>query len=341
MLSLEFVSDFVYSNCENVSTSKDGTHFLARCPLCGDSKKNKRKRRFNLDYNGGKPIYHCFNCDSSGSFLKLYSIINCISISDAIKEFEKYDSNYIIQRLSNNRREKKVVEKMKYEDHSYILKDCISEDDKGNTVFIKNVKKMLKNFKNSRYIPEGFKVFYAYKGEYSNRIILPLYNKDGLMYYFQGRSISNSIIPKYKNPTLSKGNIIFNEHKFDRKKPIIAVEGLLDALTIGDQGTAYLGSSIKDEFIEKLLSLTDRNVIISVDNDDAGSETLYKIFKNSKHKKRTRVRYFIFSEKYKDCSDINELKIKHKIENIYDYVVNNSISDTKVRILKNIGESRK
>jgi len=49
MLDLQIVSDFVYENFERVSSSKNGTHFLARCLLCGDSKKSKSKRRFNLD----------------------------------------------------------------------------------------------------------------------------------------------------------------------------------------------------------------------------------------------------------------------------------------------------
>lgn len=329
MLSLETVSEFVYNNCENVSVSKNGTHFLARCPLCGDSKKNERKRRFNLDYNNGNPIYHCFNCDASGSFLELYSNLNNISINEAKDQLDKFNSNNIIQRLSEKKR-KKIIKEIKHEDHSYVLKDCISENEIGDSEFLENIKSILKNFKVARGIPSDFKVFYAYQGYYSNRIILPLYDKNGLMYYFQGRAVNNNIIPKYKNPTLMKGNAVFNEYKFDRKKSIIAVEGLLDALVIGNQGTAYLGSSITDEFVEKLIKSTDEDVIISVDNDEAGYKSLKKFIKQSAYNKR--VKYFIFPKKYLDCGDINELKTKYNIEDVYNFVVKNSISYLKLNL---------
>ena len=329
MLSLETVSEFVYNNCENVSVSKNGTHFLARCPLCGDSKKNERKRRFNLDYNNGNPIYHCFNCDASGSFLELYSNLNNISINEAKDQLDKFNSNNIIQRLSEKKR-KKIIKEIKHEDHSYVLKDCISENEIGDSEFLENIKSILKNFKVARGIPSDFKVFYAYQNDYSNRIILPLYDKNGLMYYFQGRAVNNIILPKYKNPTLMKGNVVFNEHKFDRKKSIIAVEGLLDALVIGNQGTTYLGSSITDEFIEKLMKLTDEDIIISVDNDEAGYKSLKKFIKQSIYSKN--VKYFIFPKEYLDCSDINELKTKYNIKDVYNFVVKNSISFLRLNL---------
>jgi DNA primase len=329
MISLEIVSEFVYNNCENVSVSKNGTHFLARCPLCGDSKKNERKRRFNLDYNNGNPIYHCFNCDASGSFLELYSNLNNILINEAKKQLDEYNPNYLIQRLSKRKKDK-IVKEIEYEDHSYVLKDCISEDENGDSEFLENIKNILKNFKVSRGMPRDFKVFYAYQGNYSNRIILPLYDKNGLMYYFQGRAVNDSIVPKYKNPTLMKGNVIFNEHKFDRKKSIIAVEGLLDALSVGNQGTAYLGSSITDEFIEKLMKLTDEDIIISVDNDEAGYKSLKKFIKKSIYSKN--VKYFIFPDGYNDCDDINRLVTKYKIKDIYNLIVENSMSYMKLRV---------
>jgi len=68
MLDLEIINDFAYEHFENIAVSKNGMHFHSRCPLCGDSKKSSRKKRFHLDYNEGNPIWHCFNCNRSGSF---------------------------------------------------------------------------------------------------------------------------------------------------------------------------------------------------------------------------------------------------------------------------------
>jgi hypothetical protein len=57
MLSLEFVTEFLMENVENIDILKSGTHFQGRCPLCGDSKKSKKKKRFHLQFESESSIY--------------------------------------------------------------------------------------------------------------------------------------------------------------------------------------------------------------------------------------------------------------------------------------------
>ena len=88
-MDLQFVTQFMLQHFEQTIVSRGGTHFLARCLLCGDSRKNKYKKRFNLDYNNGVPGYHCFNCGKKGNFIEIYSIVKGISYDDAKEKLYK------------------------------------------------------------------------------------------------------------------------------------------------------------------------------------------------------------------------------------------------------------
>lgn len=336
MLSLEFVNEFMYRHFEGVIVSSNGTHFNARCALCGDSKKNKRKKRFNLDYNNENPIWHCFNCGESGSFLELYSRLEGVSIDDAKKDLYSFNSDYLIQKLSYRKKEK-VIKEIEYENHNWILNDCISlhdsNDQKMNFMLFPEYLKILEDFYENRKIDKSFDIFISYDGEYKNRIIIPVYGKNKEITYFQARRIPGSNIePKYKNPTLTKGNIILNKDKFDKEKYIVVTEGILDAYTIGNQGTCVFGSSISDEFIKEIMNFTNKGVIISLDNDKAGYDSLKKFmfgYKKrriikEKNKYANRVKYFIYPNKYKDCKDINRIRVIHNINNMYEIILNNS-----------------
>jgi hypothetical protein len=336
MLDLQLVSDFMNEHFERVSVSKNGTHFLARCLLCGDSKKNKNKRRFNLDYNGGNPIYHCFNCDASGSFLQLYSYVNGITIEEAKKDLYKYNPSNLIQKLSKKKKDK-IIKEIEFENYNWILDDCISRDDSDNIngIIQNNYFIKLHEFINNRKIPDDFSIFIAYKGDYKSRIIIPIYDENNDITYFQARRIpSSGIEPKYKNPHIEKGNIILNKHNFDKNKYIIVTEGLIDAFMIGTQGTSCLGSSLTDSFLKEILNIG--KVIVAFDNDETGYKQLIKFMKGKKKKGRKKpiqqnkyakkIRYFLYPDKYFRCKDINNIVTEFGVKNVYELIVKNSYS---------------
>lgn len=336
MITLDKVTEFIYENCENVKVSKNGTHFLARCPLCGDSKKSLSKRRFNLDYNNGNPIYHCFNCGESGSFLTLYSTLKGISIIEAKKELSSYDPDYLIQKLSKRKRDK-VIEEIEYEYHDYIRNDCVTLQDSSNGYIKKQYLKSLKDFVTSRKIKTD--VFIAYKGKYQGRYIIPIYDEHNHIVYFQARASNDNIHPKYDNPTLAKGSIIYNKHKFERDKYIIVCEGLIDAATVGNQGTACLGSSISKYFLDTVNNLTNKGVVIAMDNDEPGMLAIFKIIDELILPASTR--FFLFPQKYKKCDDLNKFSILFNINNIYEFISKHLYTPTTAYTKLHVEEWRK
>lgn len=327
MLNIEIVREFVYEHFIRVTESKNGHHFNARCPICGDSKISQSKKRFHLDFNGGNVIYHCFNCNSSGSFLQLYSYIKGITINEAKKELYKYNSNNIVQILSKKKRNR-IIDEIDQENFNYILDDCVGLDKKVEGHIENSYLKMLKEFIKNRHIPVNIKLYVAYKGKYQSRIIIPIYDKHNNIIYFQARRLFKEMPKKYDNPTLEKGNVILNEYKFHDDKYIVVTEGLIDAFGLGNNGTSVLGKEITKEFIEKLFKLTKKGIIVALDNDKSGLNSIKKFMIKNKYGKL--VKYFLFPKEYDHYKDINTYVTGEDktIEETYEFVIKNSYSFT-------------
>lgn len=329
MLSLQVIRDFVYEHFPKVTTSKGGTHFHARCILCGDSKKTPHKKRFHLDWNNGEPGYHCFNCDRSGSFLQLYAQIKCMNIDEAKKELYSYDPERIKKSLTKTNGIIKKETKVTHMD--YITEDCINVVDPVKGIIEPQYQKLLSEFIDKRKIPNDIKhtIYVAVKGRYKGRAIIPVY-KDGHIIYFQGRALVD-IEPKYLNPIVEKESVVYNEENFERNLYIIVTEGLLDAFMIGKQGTSCLGASLSEEFYKKVEKMTDRGIIIVLDNDETGKEKLLGLLEETF---ANNAKFFIMPHKYKEIKDLNQLVTEYGIEDVYDFVVSNSHNKftTKIRL---------
>ena len=331
------VEDFIYTDIGNVKRHKGG--YLVKCPICGDSKKNPNMKRCHINYytKYNEWMYKCYNggCpQSSGSILSLYAFVHCVEWIDAKRALTEaqYDPNKIKKRLKGI--DKNVTHfSTKASTIDISTKDIIFSDsmeEKGG--FRDKAQTTLKKFIEERKIPKWLKCSIAVSGRYSSRIIIPVVEK-GELVYFQGRTIYKEINPKYLNPVVDKTGIIMNKDYFNRDKYIILTEGIIDGAMIEDrQGTSCLGAAPSDEMFKSLLSLTDKGIILALDNpnmDESGKKELQKIIKGSKYGKM--IKYFIMPGT--EIKDLNQLKIEKQPENIYDFILNNSFSHFKTNYL--------
>lgn len=329
MIDINIVSEFATENLEFVSVDRHGTHWLARCPLCGDSKKNPRKRRFNLDYNNGKPIFHCFNCGESGGFISLYSQVCGRPIEEVLSEIRKYDADKIKKKITKSRKKKKIEEKTIHDKEFY---NSIGLKNKCDGYIERKYQKILENFYSDRRIPENIELRIAIEGRYKGRILIPII-EDGHVVYFQGRSIHKNAERKYLNP-ISDKNIILNKENFDFEKYIIVVEGLLDAYVIGNQSTTCLGSYISEDFIKELTKYTNKGIIIAYDNDEPGYKAQKTFIEENPFNKS--VKYFLTPRKYSGADDINSIVRRYNVDvlYLYDIIVENSYELYKLKMMK-------
>lgn len=260
-------------------------HYNCRCPLCGDSQKNKLKARGWVLFKPSGVRYHCFNCGVTLPFFKFLKTVDP-------NLFDQYQLERL-QELSSTKELKPksdleiFVEKMKppkFKSQT-VLKDLkkISQLDPNHKA---------KNFISSRRIPARYhhKIYYCPKfwqllhtidperyvvPKYDEaRIIFPLLKEDTLV-GFQGRTLAASHDVKYITIMLDPNEQkLFIPDEIDINKPIFAFEGPIDSYFIPNSIAACGGS------ITSLLEKTDlpkANIIIVYDNEPRNNHTVKKM----------------------------------------------------------------
>lgn len=321
IIDIDDLRDFMFVYFDKCKEGK-GLKFHTRCPLCGDSKKNKNKKRFHLKYNDGFPIFNCFNCGESNKTLSFYQLYERVTGNEFIPKFSK---EKIVKKFQ--KRDKKVPNRIQYNSYNYILESCIKDKRDIQGIHQKIVYRKFEKFLEKRKIPYDVKIYPCYKGEYSNRAIIPIYKNDVII-YFQARSLDENLSPKYHSPPEEKNKIIIGQTSFDKKLPIIFCEGLIDSFTIGKQGITVFGTNFDESFVlDFFINKCESNIIFALDNDKDGIKRTSKLIESiNTHK----VKYYIPDYKYKD---INDFYSNENEDNIFDYVIRHSYSREKAKIL--------
>jgi DNA primase len=147
-----------------------------------------------------------------------------------------------------------------------------------------------------------FNLGYATDGDYAGRIIVPSYDRFGNINYYLGRSYGWTKM-KYKNPEVSKMDIIFNEGKINWDSNVYIVEGVFDHIPIPNS-IPLLGKVLNDHIMEALLNKLTAKVIIVLDSDAyKDALKLYKRLNNTKL--HNRVMLVKMPEGY-DIADIHQ-----------------------------------
>ena len=113
------------------------------------------------------------------------------------------------------------------------------------------------------------------------RLLIPIYDEIGRIVGFTGRSVDLGCekSQRYLNPMTSliykKSDILFNFHNIRAKfDTVYIVEGYADALTLMNNGIenviALCGTAISDKHIIQLVKHKVKNIILCLDNDEAG-----------------------------------------------------------------------
>lgn len=248
-------------------------HGNGRCPVCGDSRKNKSKCRFHVREHQGTILISCFNCGLStnlSNFLKLYH-------PDLHREFvfEKYrnegspDSPVI----------RDVVTPIKS-----VLTDCeikslplVSEMKKDSLVSIYVSSRKLPKY--SFYYAENFsKLAAKYNPVFEEleiagpRLVIPFFDRSGNIFAFQGRDLTGKSDLKYITISINpKIPTIFGIDKVSRSKQVLIVEGPLDSLFLPNCVAAVNSSLVATaETLQK--AINKEQIVLIYDNEPRNPE---------------------------------------------------------------------
>jgi DNA primase len=108
-----------------------------------------------------------------------------------------------------------------------------------------------------------YNIGFCDSGQYNGMVIIPSYNKEGILNYFVGRSYYDTDF-KHKNPKTSKDVVGF-EMLINWKEDINICEGVFDAIAIGENSIPIFGkflpkslrSTIKENDVKRVNILLD------------------------------------------------------------------------------------
>ena len=145
------------------------------------------------------------------------------------------------------------------------------------------------------------KWYVSTEGKYKDRLIIPFYDRNNQIYYWQGRSLKGQY-PKYLNREKGKDNAIYNWDFIDKTHPVFVFEGIIDSLFIPGS-IAILGLNISDKVQEKINTIDARYIM---DNDESGIRKSKELLKQGKY-------VFIWKEFLKAFGLPNELKDMNEV----------------------------
>lgn len=108
------------------------------------------------------------------------------------------------------------------------------------------------------------------------RIVIPLYSRDGELLYWQARATLKGQTPKYINPPISKADLLYWVSPTDdgsaEKQTVVVTEDILSAIRVGKHCTSasILGTKTSDQQAAQLSAYDE--VIYWLDPDAAGRE---------------------------------------------------------------------
>ena len=252
-----------------------------KCAKCLDY-----KTRGGFKFEGSSCIYNCFNCGAKAKYDSnkgnLSSAMKEILLSFGIPEAEIdrcVSLSFFKEKTTVTSTEpaKKHLELPTTEAPLPALSVKITTDE---SPWCEVAREYLKGRGIS---PEDCPFYTSDDAKWIGRVIIPYIFREKIVYW-QARSIDDEIItPRYKNPSIEKENIFFNMDEVYRytSEPLFVTEGPLDALSIGKNAVAMLGSSLS-EFRERELikAASRRKVIFIIDKNLNGYKLGQKVLKH-------------------------------------------------------------
>lgn len=294
-----------------VPLKKKGVNFLACCPF-----HHEKTASFNVIPK--KQFYYCFGCGASGNAISFLMQHKQLGFIDAVFE--------LAQRLGLTLEQSENDENItpKKSKDAYVL---LKEIKNFYRQCLKQYSIKTANYLNARglsqQIIDTFELGYAppdwhllenkYKAQkqdlimsgmvvqkedgktfdrYRNRLIFPIYDRQGNVIGFGGRVLEKNEEPKYMNspetPLFHKGRELYGLYQLlqhrDYNGPIIVVEGYLDVISLVQHGLFYtvatLGTAITANHLQ-LLNKYTKEVIFCFDGDDAGRKAALRALEHS------------------------------------------------------------
>lgn len=323
---------------------RKGTNFQFLCPFHGE----RRRSAGILIDDSGDMYGQCFTCGEHFSLPKLYAHVHDISIMSAIDELEEKYRSEIRTEIMN-------ADKLKsYDDilgEKRSSKGKRKELSKLDLAPYKSGKETHEYFFNRGFDMDDVVSNLIGWDRVRKRITIPIFYDDGVLAGFSGRAVLEERKNGKVNKTYVKhygeepkyflydrliiGDLLYGSHEFpEGEETVILVEGLFDRMWLKKLGfknvmsTIIAKITIRDDGYSEQVNILKRkgikNLVLMLDNDDAGKKGMKYIY--DKLKKEFNIFIVEYPKEYKDVlgddynAPLSYKQVKKMIDNKKPYL---------------------
>ena len=309
-----------------------GHEKIYKCPFCGDDKHRLYVSTGEAGDNEG--LWICFHCGRKGNPISFVMEYEGARFSEAKETLELYD--YMIGNFEwsnddslteseklvlyiNHLNKPKVKERVEKTPpplpvgYKRIIDNLNNNEVYPFLLYLYNrgftIQDIIKH--NIGYITDGYANTTNSKIPLNNHLVFLTHNDKGEYIYWNTRSIDpkpyvKSVNGIAKDNEYSKKDVLFNLNTAKNEKDIIIVEGVPDALTLGNRGIATFGKQVTDTQVEEILKRVTKEQKLYIMLDMDAKEEMIKLA--DKLYTRHENTYYVINKTYKDANDLGRDK---------------------------------
>ena len=313
---------------QRFSRKKDDLYNF-RCPLCGDSQKNKTKARGFVFRKKNDYFYMCHNCGVSTTFYNFLKQVDPSLLQEY--QLERYKNG----ETGNNNYPKPDFDEFKTEKPTFKKSlELPTIDSLPEAHFAKiyvQQRRIPETFHSQLYYAEDFAAFIQTlgiekEGLYKNdkRLVIPFYDKEKNLVAIQGRSLGESKL-RYITLKLHDDNKkVFGLDRANSESMICVTEGPIDSMFLEN------GVATADSNLESITDVLDKSEVVLVfDNEPRNKEIVNKI----EHAIDNHFNVVIWPE-FIGEKDINDMVVKDNfsLDEIQDIIDKNTFVNLRAKM---------
>lgn len=282
-------------------TRKKDDLYNFRCPLCGDSQKNKHKCRGYVYRKKNDYFFMCHNCGASTNFYNFLEKVEPTIVKEyALERFKNGE-------VGNHNYTKPVANTIVTNTVLYQSIDLPSikelDDNRYAKQYVGN-RKIPYKYWDHLYFASDFKKFIGSLGldqdglyENDHRLVIPFYDKDRKLTAIQGRALGDSPIRYITVKTSPDSHKVFGLDRVDLDKTIYVTEGPIDSMFLEN------AVATADSNLESITKVLDKSKVVLVfDNEPRNKDICQKL----DHAIENHFQVVIWPEMI-ESKDINEM----------------------------------
>jgi len=238
-----------------ISTSQRNVE--VRCPVCQPKDPTKKKLSIRI----ADDAFNCWVCSLKGR--SLIFLLKKYGTQELINE---YIDTFAPSLKNKHKNAIITIEPDKFTLPNDFKLLAVEQDTKDPDT------RAVLSYLRSRDITERdlwyFKFGVSNQSRWFRRALVPSFDSEGNADFLVGRSIDSKRMPKYQQPHVQRGDIVFNELNVDWTKRLVLCQGVFDVIKCGDNAVPLLGSSLNEHSLLFERIVTNMTpVVIALDND--------------------------------------------------------------------------